>query len=72
MPLQPAGNHGDEHVEDHGVPQVKSRAMCALQYTVNLRYFNRVALAVYFNHTITGLPPEISFMAHTRLCNAAG
>jgi hypothetical protein len=29
IPLQPAGNHGDEHVEDHGVPQVKSRAVRA-------------------------------------------
>jgi hypothetical protein len=27
IPLQPAGNHGDEHVKDHGVPQVKSRAV---------------------------------------------
>jgi hypothetical protein len=26
MPLQPAGDHGDEYMEDHGVPQVKSRA----------------------------------------------
>jgi hypothetical protein len=27
IPLQPPGNHSDEHAEDHGVPQVKSRAV---------------------------------------------
>jgi hypothetical protein len=50
--LQPAGNHDDEHVEDHGVSQVKDYAVCALQYTLNLRYLNRMASAVCFNHTL--------------------
>jgi hypothetical protein len=27
MPLEPAGNHGDEHVEDHRVPRIESRAV---------------------------------------------
>ena len=25
VPLEPAGNHGDEDVQDHGVPRVESR-----------------------------------------------
>ena len=69
VPLEPAGNHGDEDVENHGVPQVESRAMCALQYTVNLRYFNRVASAVYFNHTrsfVSALSRPFSLAQHHR------
>jgi len=27
MPLQPAGNHGNEYMEDHEVPQVKNHAV---------------------------------------------
>jgi hypothetical protein len=27
MPMEPAGNHGDEPVEDHGVPRIESRAV---------------------------------------------
>jgi hypothetical protein len=51
-----------EHVETYGYFPLSSTGNltgklgsrpreCTLQYTDNLRYFNRVASAVYFNHT---------------------
>jgi hypothetical protein len=50
--LEPARGHGDEQVQNHGLPSGwtlwRSRSF---QYTPNLRNFNRVESAVYFNHT---------------------
>ncbi len=52
VPLQPAGNHGDEHVEDHGVSWGwRQRQSWSVPYTPYLRNFNGITTAEIFNLT---------------------
>ena len=52
VPLQPTGHHGNEYVQDHGVPSGgRQRQHGVVQYTPDLRNFNRVEAAEIFNHT---------------------
>ena len=52
VPLQLAGNQGEEHVKDHGVSSGwRQRQSGCVQYTPNLRHFNGVTTAEIFNQT---------------------
>src|SRR5712691_6319240 len=52
VPIDPAGDHRDQDVKDHGLSSGwKCRRHCSAQYSPNLRSFKGVESAVYFNHT---------------------
>jgi hypothetical protein len=57
VPLEPAGHHGDEHVQNHSLPSGwRHRQLYSVQYTPNLRNFNGLETAEIFNQT--GLCPR--------------